>query len=130
MGFAALQVRFRFPTDMKESAAKKRWKALKAQRLQALHKLGIYWSKFYSLTVLTCTWELFMWPFRLALGPKDEYHAIRAIKQHFTTDDLIVIIGVLLDIIFVSDVILKFISQAALDELDFIERKRKALKQR
>lgn len=71
-----------------------------------------------------------MWPFRLALGPKDEYHAIRALKHHFTTDDLIVFTSILLDIIFMSDVFLKFASQAALDEIEYIEKQKNTLKKR
>lgn len=103
--------------------------------MEALYRLGTYWNNFNLPTLIVCTWEVFVFPIRLALGPDNEYVEIRSIFHaswinHMTTNTILIVANLLIDLIFILDITFKILGQAVLDEDDYQEKEREIRKLR
>lgn len=103
--------------------------------MEGLYKLGTYWNSFNLPTLIVCTWEVFIFPFRLALGPENEYKEIRALfslqsLDKLTTNEILIVVNLLMDLIFILDITFKILGQAVLDEDDYQEKERELRKLR
>lgn len=125
----------RFKLEDKKPKASAREKANKAGFVEILYRLGTFWNNFNLPTILTCTWEVFFWPFKLALCPENEYMEIRKTFsknwiKHVNLNDIITVTNLFIDLVFILDITFKIVGQAVLDEDEYQEKEKEARKAR
>ncbi|GMH33513.1 hypothetical protein BSKO_01347 [Bryopsis sp. KO-2023] len=125
------KVRFHLQEASYEGKKGSKTSSRTALLLKHLHRLGTLWNNFNLATAIICTWELFAWPFRMALGPDNEYEGIRMVFRENTLHlssmyDVLLVVNIAMDFVFILDVLLKLVGSAVKDHDDLIDKGKEA----